>query len=158
MVQREAAFRQFYTRSIPMTTPHWKIASKRVTRFKFAFYADDSAYFTSSRPLNFAARRMQVLLDSLPERLHKTGAFMITRATPLARFTAGRDWRTVITYLGYTINSSLSLIPQVDHTIRSTRAAQTVLRPVLALHLPTWVKLDVYKSHMRSRFTYTAPA
>ncbi|XP_053622976.1 uncharacterized protein LOC128682356 [Plodia interpunctella] len=47
---------------------------------------------------------------------------------------------------------------QVNAVINSTRAARAVLRPVLNSVLPLKVKLGVYKTYIRPRLTYAAPA
>ncbi|XP_072932349.1 myrosinase 1-like [Epargyreus clarus] len=50
------------------------------------------------------------------------------------------------------------MVPQVNHVIHQARAARAMLRPVLSSQLPTSTKLRVYKTYIRSRLTYAAPA
>ncbi|XP_047527770.1 uncharacterized protein LOC125064655 [Vanessa atalanta] len=46
----------------------------------------------------------------------------------------------------------------VKNVVAQTRTARTLLRPILASHLPLRVKLCVYKAYIRTRLTYAAPA
>ncbi|GBP91643.1 hypothetical protein EVAR_68277_1 [Eumeta japonica] len=47
---------------------------------------------------------------------------------------------------------------QVEQVIHQSRAARSMLRPVLRSHLPLRAKLALYKGYIRSRLTYAAPA
>ncbi|GBP94377.1 hypothetical protein EVAR_102559_1 [Eumeta japonica] len=44
------------------------------------------------------------------------------------------------------------------HVIHQSRAARSMLRPVLRSHLPLRAKVALYKGYIRSRLTYAAPA
>ncbi|CAH2040682.1 unnamed protein product, partial [Iphiclides podalirius] len=113
-----------------------------------ALYADDSAFFTSSHNAAFAARKMQRQLDLLPEWLDrwrmsvnvdKTSAIFIRhikhQPTLELRGQAITNQDT-IRYLGCRIDRSLSMAPQVEHSVRQARAARAVLYPILASKLP----------------------
>ncbi|XP_045776082.1 uncharacterized protein LOC123874637 [Maniola jurtina] len=46
----------------------------------------------------------------------------------------------------------------VKNVVTQTRAARALLRPVLASHLHLRTRLCVYKTYVRTRLTYAAPA
>ncbi|XP_061708251.1 uncharacterized protein LOC133518604 [Cydia pomonella] len=48
--------------------------------------------------------------------------------------------------------------PHVDEVVRRVKTARTLLRPVLCSNLPRRTKLGIYKTYIRSRLTYAAPA
>ncbi|XP_075990226.1 uncharacterized protein LOC142985867 [Anticarsia gemmatalis] len=50
------------------------------------------------------------------------------------------------------------MTPHAKNVVAQVRAARAILRPVLSSHLPTRVKLGVYKTYIRTRLTYAAPA
>ncbi|KAL0894549.1 hypothetical protein ABMA27_013121 [Loxostege sticticalis] len=135
-----------------------------------ALFADDSAFFATSRKLEFTLNRLQRVLDLLPEWLDKwrmavnvgkTVALLIGRrvAVPPLRLCGQEiEWKTHVTYLGCRIDRSLRMVPQADHAINMAKAARAVLRPVLTSRLPLRTKLAVYKTYIRSRLTYAMPA
>ncbi|GBP47638.1 RNA-directed DNA polymerase from mobile element jockey [Eumeta japonica] len=136
-----------------------------------ALYADDSAYFASSRRADLAAAKIQRVLDLLPEWLDKwrvavnvtkTAAILTgqQRAMPPKLRLRGQDveWQTKVRYLGVQIDRSMRMAAQVEQAIHQSRAARSMLRPVLRSHLPLRAKLALYKGYIRSRLTYAAPA
>ncbi|GBP30312.1 RNA-directed DNA polymerase from mobile element jockey [Eumeta japonica] len=136
-----------------------------------ALYADDSAYFASSRRADLAAKRIQRVLDLLSEWLDKwrmavnvskTAALLTgsQRNMPDQLRLRGQavEWNTRVRYLGVHIDRSLRMTPQIDHVIQMSRAARAKLRPILASRLPIRTKVAIYKCYVRSRLTYAAPA
>ena len=136
-----------------------------------ALFADDSAFFASSNQAVAAAKKMQKLLDLLPEWLDKwrmavnvgkTAALLtgLQRILPPKLQLRGQDveWNSSVRYLGCHIDRSLRMVPQVDHLVRQAKAARAMLRPVLASRLPLRARLRIYKTYVRSRLTYAAPA
>ncbi|GBP31070.1 RNA-directed DNA polymerase from mobile element jockey [Eumeta japonica] len=136
-----------------------------------ALYADDSAYFASSRRADLAAKRIQRVLDLLPEWLDKwrmavnvskTAALLTgsQRNMPDQLRLRGQavEWNTRVRYLGVHINRSLRMIPQIDHVIQTSRAARTKLRPILASRLPIRTKSSNIQVLHTPRLTYAAPA
>ncbi|GBP36986.1 hypothetical protein EVAR_96980_1 [Eumeta japonica] len=61
-------------------------------------------------------------------------------------------------YLGVQKDRSMRMAAQVEHVIHQSRAARSMLRPVLQSHLPLRAKVALYKGYIRSRFTYAVPA
>lgn len=136
-----------------------------------ALFADDSAYFSSSRSPYMACDRLQRLLDILPLWLDKwriavnvgkTAALFVStqRKPPYALHLRGQViyWKSHIRYLGVDIDRSLKMIPQVNRALQQARIARAQLRPVLTSRLPLRTKVRVYKTYIRSRLTYAAPA
>ncbi|GBP59857.1 RNA-directed DNA polymerase from mobile element jockey [Eumeta japonica] len=136
-----------------------------------ALYAEDSAYFASSRRADLAAAKIQRVLDLLPEWLDKwrvavnvtkTAAILTgqQRTMPPKLRLQGQDveWQTKVRYLGVQIDRSMRMAAQVEQVIHQSRAARSMLRPVLRSHLPLRAKLALYKGYIRSRLTYAAPA
>ncbi|GBP53956.1 RNA-directed DNA polymerase from mobile element jockey [Eumeta japonica] len=136
-----------------------------------ALYANDSAYFASSRRADLAAKKIQRVLDLLPEWLDrwrmavnvsKTAALLTgsQRNMPDQLRLRGQavEWNTRVRYLGVHIDRSLQMTPQIDHVIQTSRAARIKLRPILASRLPVITKVAIYKCYVRSRLTYAAPA
>ncbi|GBP62578.1 RNA-directed DNA polymerase from mobile element jockey [Eumeta japonica] len=136
-----------------------------------ALYADDSAYFASSRRADLAAAKIQRVLDLSPEWLDKwrvavnvtKTATILTgqqRTMPLKLRLRGQDveWQTKVRYLGVQIDCSMRMAAQVEQVIHQSRAARSMLRPVLRSHLPLRAKLALHKGYIRSRLTYAAPA
>ncbi|GBP86543.1 RNA-directed DNA polymerase from mobile element jockey [Eumeta japonica] len=136
-----------------------------------ALYADDSAYFASSRRADLAAAKIQRVLDLLPEWLGKwrvavnvtKTAEILTgqqRTMPPKLRLRGQDveWQTKVRYLGVQIDRSMHMAAQVKQVIHQSRAARSMLRPVLRSHLPLRAKLALYKGYIRSRLTYAALA
>ncbi|GBP70193.1 hypothetical protein EVAR_46688_1 [Eumeta japonica] len=68
------------------------------------------------------------------------------------------EWQTKVRYLGVQIDRSMRMAAQVEQVIHQSRAARSMLRPVLRSHLPLRAKLALYKGYIRSRLTYAAPA
>ncbi|GBP24039.1 RNA-directed DNA polymerase from mobile element jockey [Eumeta japonica] len=135
-----------------------------------ALYANDSAYFASSRRADLAAAKIQRVLDLLPEWLEKwrvavnvtkTAAILTgqQRTMPPKLRLWGQDveWQTKVRYLGVQIDRSMRMATQVEQVIHQSRAARSMLRPVLRSHLPLRAKLALYKGYIRSRLTYVAP-
>ncbi|GBP23875.1 RNA polymerase II-associated protein 1 [Eumeta japonica] len=157
-----------YTDDIPTLTDqlqHWK------EDVVLALYTDDSAYLASSRRADLAAAKLQRVLDLLPDWLDrwrvavnvtKTAALLTgqQRAMPTKLRLRGQEveWKTRVRYLGVQINRSMRMAAQVDHVIHQSRAAWSMLRPVLRSHLPLRAKVALYKGYIRSRLTYAAPA
>ncbi|XP_059052818.1 uncharacterized protein LOC131847292 [Achroia grisella] len=48
--------------------------------------------------------------------------------------------------------------PQVDRVVTQAKAARAMLRPVLQSRLQLRTKVGIYKTYIRSRLTYAAPA
>ncbi|XP_047994512.1 uncharacterized protein LOC125232773 [Leguminivora glycinivorella] len=149
-----------YTDDIP--------ASEGVT---LALYADDAAFITSSIRLSHAAHKAQCALEALPPWLKqwrlsvnvaKTQAIAISRKVlmppRLTLLGQAVEWTPTVKYLGVTIDRRLTMAPHVRNVIAQTRAARTLLGPVLQSRLSLRVKLGVYKTYVRSRLTYAAPA
>ncbi|GBP58048.1 RNA-directed DNA polymerase from mobile element jockey [Eumeta japonica] len=135
-----------------------------------ALYADDSAYFGSSRRADLAAANIQRVLDLLLEWLDKwrvainvtkTAALLTgqQRTMPPKLRLRGQDveWQTKVRCLGVQIDRSMRMAAQVEQVIHQIRDARSMLRPVLRSHLPLRAKLALYKGYIRSRLTYTAP-
>ncbi|GBP22862.1 RNA-directed DNA polymerase from mobile element jockey [Eumeta japonica] len=157
-----------YTDDIPTLTDqlqHWK------EDVVLALYADDSAYLASSRRADLAAAKLQRVLDLLPDWLDrwrvavnvtKTAALLTSqqRAMPTKLRLRGQkvEWHTRVRYLGVQIDRSMRMAAQVEHVIHQSRAARSMLRPVLRSHLPLRAKVALYKGYIRSRLTYAAPA
>lgn len=57
---------------------------------------------------------------------------------------------STIRYLWCRIDSSLRIMPQMDHCIRQARAERVVLFPALAFKLSTKAKLGIFKTYIRS--------
>ncbi|KAJ0173910.1 hypothetical protein K1T71_010056 [Dendrolimus kikuchii] len=157
-----------YTDDIPTLAGSLHPWEKDVT---LALYADDSAFFATSQGVDMAARRMQRVLDKLPVWLDKwrmavnvgkTAALLVTRRRykpePLKLRGQEIEWQTSVKYLGVHIDRSLSMCLQAERVINETRAAGALLRPVLDSKLPLRTKIGVYKTYLRSRLTYAAPA
>ncbi|KAJ0175982.1 hypothetical protein K1T71_008156 [Dendrolimus kikuchii] len=157
-----------YTDDVPTLEGTLAPGERDVT---LALYADDSAFFASSRSPDIAARRMQRMMDILPAWLDKwrmavnvgkTAALLVARRRimpePLQLRGQEIEWKTSVKYLGVHIDRSLSMGPQVDHAVNQTRAARALLRPVISSSLPLRTKIGVYKTYLRSRLTYAAPA
>ncbi|GBP30173.1 RNA-directed DNA polymerase from mobile element jockey [Eumeta japonica] len=136
-----------------------------------ALYADDSAYFASSRRADLAAAKIQRVLDLLPEWLDKwrvavnvtkTAAILTgqQRTMPPKLRLRGQnvEWQTKVRYLGVQIDRSMRKAAQVEQAIHQSRAAWSMLRPVLRSHLPLRAKVALYKGYIRSQLTYAAPA
>ncbi|KAJ0169872.1 hypothetical protein K1T71_014478 [Dendrolimus kikuchii] len=158
----------FYTDDIPTLVGSLHPWERDVT---LALYADDSAFFATSRNEDVAARRMQRMLDLLPAWLDKwrmavnvgkTAALLVARRRHSAEILQLRgqeiEWKTSVKYLGVHIDRSLSMAPQGEHAINQTRTVRALLRPVLSSKLPLRTKIGVYKTYLRSRLTYAAPA
>ncbi|GBP67644.1 RNA-directed DNA polymerase from mobile element jockey [Eumeta japonica] len=156
-----------YTDDIPTLTDqlqHWEDVV-------LVLYADDSAYLASSRRADLAAAKLQRVLDLLPDWLDrwrvavnvtKTAALLTgkQRAMPTKLRLRGHEveWQTRVRYLGVQIDRSMRMAAQVDHVIHQSRAARSMLRPVLRSHLLLRAKVALYKGYIRSRLTYAAPA
>ncbi|CAB0041795.1 unnamed protein product, partial [Trichogramma brassicae] len=135
-----------------------------------ALYADDAAYYASSMSTKQAVKVVQRTLDALPDWLArwrlsinvaKTQAIVISRtALPPRLSLQAQDvaWTSPVKYLGVQIDRRLTMKDQVQAAVNSTRAARALLRPVLDSVLPLKVKLGVYKTYIRPRLTYAAPA
>ncbi|KAJ2941788.1 hypothetical protein O0L34_g10595 [Tuta absoluta] len=139
---------------------------------ELALFADDSAYFASSRSSKVAAAKLQRVLDLLPDWLDrwkmavnvgKTAALVTGQQhihTPPPLKLRGQDvaYTPSVKYLGCHIDRALRMVPMVDHVTTQAKAARALLRPVLSSRLPLRAKLRVYKTYIRSRLTYAAPA
>ncbi|GBP56880.1 RNA-directed DNA polymerase from mobile element jockey [Eumeta japonica] len=138
-----------------------------------ALYADDSAYFASSRSADLAAKRIYRVFDLLPEWLDKCKWRMAVsdsktdvlltgsqRITPDQLRLKGQavKWKTCVRYLDVHIDRSMRMVPQVDYVIQMSLAARAKLRPILAARLPIRIKIGIYKCYIRSRLTYGALA
>ncbi|GBP37600.1 RNA-directed DNA polymerase from mobile element jockey [Eumeta japonica] len=157
-----------YTDDIPTLTDQLQYWEEDVV---LALYADDSAYLASSRRADLAAAKIQRVLDLLPDWLDrwrvvvnvtKTAALLTgqQRAMPAKLRLRGQEveWQTRVRYLGVQIDRSMRMAAQVKHVIHQSRAARSMLRPVLRSHLPLRAKVALYKGYIRSRLTYAAPA
>ncbi|CAG5000127.1 unnamed protein product [Parnassius apollo] len=138
---------------------------------ELALYADDSAYFTSSRRAHIATARMQGLLDLLPPWLDewrmvvnvgKTTALLTCRLRnfppPLTLYGQKITYQKAVTYRGCGIERTLRMTAHVDFVVRRARCARATFLPVLASKLPIKTKLRIYKMYIRSIITYAAPA
>ncbi|KOB63753.1 putative endonuclease and reverse transcriptase-like protein, partial [Operophtera brumata] len=103
-----------YTDDIPTLEGHLLPGERDVA---LALFADDSAYLSSSRSVDIAARRMQRLLDLLPRWLDKwrmavnvgkTAALLVSshRRPPYPLLLRGQciEWKTHAGYLGVEID------------------------------------------------------
>ncbi|GBP62716.1 hypothetical protein EVAR_56234_1 [Eumeta japonica] len=68
------------------------------------------------------------------------------------------EWQTKVRYLDVQIDHTMRMAAQVEQVILQSRAARSMLRPVLRSRLPLRAKLALYKGYIRSRLTYAAPA
>ncbi|GBP41461.1 hypothetical protein EVAR_36219_1 [Eumeta japonica] len=68
------------------------------------------------------------------------------------------EWQTRVRYLGVQIDRSMRMAAQVKHVIHQSRAARSMLHPVLRSHLPFWAKVALYKGYIQPQLTYAAPA
>ncbi|GBP89418.1 RNA-directed DNA polymerase from mobile element jockey [Eumeta japonica] len=109
-----------------------------------AFYADDSAYLSSSRRADVAVAKFQRVLDLLQNWLDKwrvavnvtktasllTGQLRIM--SPKLRLRGQKvDWQTRVLYLGIQIDRSMPVAAQAEHIVHQSRAGWSMLRPVL---------------------------
>lgn len=159
-----------YTNDIPTLREEDRLEGERGVLL--ALFADDSAYFASSKKTSIAAKRIQKVLDTLPTWLDqwrmavnigKTAALRIglanTRHPPtLTLRNEPIGWESAVRYLGVIIDRSLRMSPQVNNAINQAKAARALLRPVLTSNLPTRTKVNIYKTYIRTRLTYAAPA
>ncbi|GBP33189.1 RNA-directed DNA polymerase from mobile element jockey [Eumeta japonica] len=142
-----------YTDDIPTLHGHLEDWEDDVM---LALYADDSAYFASSRRADLAAKRIQRVLDRLPEWLDKWR--MAVNVSKTAALLTGSqsnmpdqlrlrgqavEWNTRVRYLGVHIDRSLRMTPQTDHVIQTSRAARAKLRPILASRLAAIAEIAV---------------
>lgn len=138
-----------------------------------SLFADDSAYIASSRRATIAAGRIQRVLDILPEWLDKwrmavnvgkTAALLTgsqhraTRPRPLQLRGQDVKWEKTVKYLGVLIDTKLSMRSQTTHAVHQAKAARALLGPVLRSKLPLRTKVGIYKTYIRTRLTYAAPA
>lgn len=157
-----------FTNDIPTLDGHLIEGERDVT---LALFADDSAYFSSSLRADIAARRMQRMLDLLPSWLDKWRMTVNVDKTVAILFSQKRamprplqlnnkpiEWKKSAKYLGCHLDRGLRMHKQVDHCIKQARSARAMLRPVMASRLPINTKLRIYKTFIRSRITYAAPA
>ncbi|GBP34307.1 RNA-directed DNA polymerase from mobile element jockey [Eumeta japonica] len=157
-----------YIDDIPTLTDqlqHWE------ENVVLALYANDSAYLASSRRADLTAAKLQRVLDLLPDWLDRWR--VAVNVTKTAALLTGQqramlaklrlwgqevEWQTRVRYLGVQIDHSMCMAAQVEHIIHQSRAARSMLRPVLRSHLPLRAKVALYKGYIRSRLTYAAPA
>ncbi|KAJ2937413.1 hypothetical protein O0L34_g19102 [Tuta absoluta] len=138
---------------------------------ELALFADDSAYFASSRKAALAASKMQRVLDLLPVWLDKwrmavnvgkTAAILTGQQRilppPLSLRGQQVNWTSSVKYLGCHIDRALRMVPMVTHVTNQAKGARALLRPVLKSRLPLRTKLKMYKTYIRPRLTYAAPA
>lgn len=157
-----------YTNDIPTLADRIREEERDVS---LALFADDSAYISSSYTTKGALRRMQKLLKILPDWLDKwriavnvgkTAALLVSRRVrmPQKLHLQGQpiEWKNSVKYLGVEIDKRLTMNAQTENAIRQARAARAKLRPVLASNLQLKTKLGVYKTYIRTRLTYAAPA
>ncbi|GBP69108.1 RNA-directed DNA polymerase from mobile element jockey [Eumeta japonica] len=108
-------------------------------------YADDSAYFASSRRADLAAKRIQRVFDLLSKWLYKWRMAVDVSKTAALLTGSQRILSDQLRLRGQTMN-------------RTARAVRLRLRPILVSRLPTRTKIAIYKCYIRSRPTYAAPA
>ena len=136
-----------------------------------ALYADDIALISKSLNHIHAAVKLQRALDLLPNWLAewrltinvtKTQAISfgvhLKPPPPLSLLGQRIDWSPQATYLGVVVDRRLTMIGHVRHATSSAKTALFLLRPLLRSHLPLRIKLALYKSYVRPRLTYAAPA
>ncbi|GBP82599.1 RNA-directed DNA polymerase from mobile element jockey [Eumeta japonica] len=131
-----------YTDDIPTLTDqlqHWE------EDVVLALYADDSAYLASSRRADLAAAKLQRVLDLLPDWLDRWRVAVNVTKTAALLTGQQRAMPTKLRLRGQEVEWQ-------------TRAARSMLRPVLRSHLPLRAKVALYKGYIRSRLTYAAPA
>ncbi|GBP39727.1 hypothetical protein EVAR_23052_1 [Eumeta japonica] len=117
-----ALIRVSYTDNIPTLRGHREDWEDDVM---LALYADDSAYFATSRRADLAAKSIQRVFDVLPEWLDKRS--MAVNVV---------EWKGCVRYLGVHIECLLRMVPQMDYIIQMSRAARAKLRPILTSRLP----------------------
>lgn len=157
-----------YTDDIPTLADHTRAGDSDVT---LALFADDSAYIATSISPRGATMKIQKVLNLLPEWLNKwkivvnvgkTAALLVSRNTrdPQKLQLQGQsiEWRSSVRYLGVEIDKRLTMNAQVEQVVRAARTARAMLRPVLYSKLQLRTKLGIYKTYIRSRLTYAAPA
>ncbi|GBP89112.1 RNA-directed DNA polymerase from mobile element jockey [Eumeta japonica] len=139
--------------------------------FVLALYADDSAYLSSSRRADLAVAKLLRVLDLLPDWLDKwrvavnvtkTAALLTSqqRTMPSKLRLRGQnvEWQIKVRYLGVQTDHSMRMAALVEYVIHQSRAARSMLRPVLRSHLPLRAKVALYKGYIRFRLTYAVPA
>ncbi|GBP31825.1 RNA-directed DNA polymerase from mobile element jockey [Eumeta japonica] len=127
-----------------------------------ALYADD--IFASSRRADLAVAKLQRVLDLLPDWLDKwrvavnmtkTAALLTgqQRIMPPKLRLRGQEveWQTRVRNLSVQIDRSMRMVAQVEHDIYQSRAAQSMLRPVLRSYLPLRAKVALYKGYIYYR-------
>ncbi|GBP92478.1 RNA-directed DNA polymerase from mobile element jockey [Eumeta japonica] len=156
-----------YTDDIPTLHGHLEDWEDDVM---LALYADDSAYFASSRRADLAAKRIQRVLDRLPEWLDKWRMAVNVSKTAALLTGSQRNMPDQLRLRGQAVEWNTSAIsgrayrPLIanDTTNRPRHpdesAARAKLRPILASRLPISTKIAIYKCYIRSRLTYAAPA
>ncbi|CAB0044647.1 unnamed protein product [Trichogramma brassicae] len=127
-------------------TPASLTTSPLSVQVELALYADDAAYYAASMSPLHAAKKLQRTLDALPDWLSKW------------RFGEPVPWRQAIVYLGVTIDRRLKMTKHVDGVVAKAKLARGKLHGVLSSRLPLRMKLGIYKTYVRSRLTYAAPA
>lgn len=138
---------------------------------ELALFADDTAYFASSMNRNRAAKLLQPTLDALPDWLakwrlavnvKKTQAFISRVQTKLPEKLTLQGqtlpWKSTVKYLGVTIDRKLTFKSHADNVVARVKTARRMLRPVFSSKLPLRTKVGIYKTYIRSRLTYAAPA
>ncbi|GBP21920.1 RNA-directed DNA polymerase from mobile element jockey [Eumeta japonica] len=111
-----------YTDDIPTLRGHLEDWEDDVI---LALYADDSAYFASSRRADLAVKRIQRVFDLLPKWLDKWKmAVNVSKMVALLTGSQGImsdqlrlrgqavEWKTCVRYLGVHIHRSLCIVPQ----------------------------------------------
>lgn len=137
---------------------------------ELGLFADDAAFIASSININHAALKMQRTLDALPAWLSawkltvnvsKTQAIAITQKhlPPKLKLLENEiEWAPTVKYLGVTIDRNLTMGSHTTNVCNEVRAARALLRPMLRSHISLRAKIGIYKTYLRSRLTYAAPA
>lgn len=141
-----------------------------------SMFADDTAFYTSSRLCNQIINRLETAVRKFSRYLQrwkiklnesKTQAIFITnrrtRQIPYdRRFKCGNqeiDWSSHIKYLGVTIDKKLRFGTHIQHSLEKSHKAVRILYSMFnrKSHLSTTNKILLYKVAIRPIFTYAGP-
>lgn len=141
-----------------------------------ALYADDTAYFSSSRNNKCIIKNLQLSLDKVRDFFNKwklkvnsdkTEAVLFTvkrktkniKTYPLFMDTTGVTWKTELKYLGVTLDRKLNWNNHLKNIKNRGLAVMSALSPIFRRRsaISRKNKLIIYKSLIRPVLTYAAP-